>query len=47
MGVRGSVELKSIGSVGGLTMGSQGGIIGNGPASAQSNSNNSLGFAWT
>jgi len=32
MGVRGSVELKSIGSVGGLTIGNNG-IIGNGPSS--------------
>lgn len=31
MGVRGSVELKSIGSVGGISMGNQGGIIGTGP----------------
>ena len=44
MGVRGSVELKSINSVGGLAMNH--GVVGNGPSTAQSNTGGS-GFAWT
>lgn len=47
MGVRGSVELKSINSVGGPGMGGPG-ALNNGPSSANgSNGSVGSGFAWT